>query len=40
MNYLVALDSSENSKVAFYEALNLIKDKEKDQLFLIGVIGN
>jgi nucleotide-binding universal stress UspA family protein len=38
MNYLVALDSSENSKVAFYEALNLIKDKEKDQLFLIGVI--
>lgn len=38
VNYLVAIDESENARAAFFTALSLIKNKQEDQLFLLGVV--
>lgn len=35
--YMVAVDESDNAKVAFYMAIHLM-DKKKDQLYIVNVI--
>lgn len=37
-NYLVAVDASDNAKAAFYTAISMLKQKDKDTLYILSVV--